>query len=195
MKDLWPLPQYRRYDTTILLQFAFNVACGAWSAIDVVSANSRRTPPVTSPASGCWNRTSTKDQEHRIPINLDSLPIHCPNNCDLRAVCGALEQMLLPQNHPAHENKHANYRYYESIGGYTEGANAIFQTHNSVHRLIKDHLSVINARLFHLTFDIASLRENPDGYISYWWDRRGAKLVCIGARGGTHPFSSDRKSP
>ena len=39
------------YHTTILLQFAtpFNVACGAWSAIAVVSADSRRTPPVTSP--------------------------------------------------------------------------------------------------------------------------------------------------
>jgi len=107
------------------------------------------------------------DARYGEAINLDSLPILRPNNCDLRAVCGALEQKLLPQNHPAHENEHANYRYYESIGGYTEGANAIFQTHNSAHRLIKDHLSVINARLFHLTFDIASLRENPDGYISY----------------------------
>ena len=49
-------------------------------------------------------------------INLDSLPICRPNNCDLRAVCGAL-QKLLPQNHPAHKNEHANYRKYESIGG------------------------------------------------------------------------------
>jgi hypothetical protein len=98
-------------------------------------------------------------------INLDSLPIRCPNNCDLWAVCGALKQKLLPQNHPAHKNEHANYRYYKSIGGYTEGANAIFETHNSARRLIEDHLSVIDARLLHLTCIIATLCENPDGYI------------------------------
>jgi hypothetical protein len=98
-------------------------------------------------------------------INLDSLPIRCPNNCNLRAVCGALEQKLLPQNHPAHKNEHANYPYYESIGGYTEGANAIFKMHNSTHRLIKDHLSVIDARLLHLTCTIATLRENHDGNV------------------------------
>jgi hypothetical protein len=105
------------------------------------------------------------DARYGETINLDSLPIRRPNNCDLRAVCGALEQKLLPQNHPAHENEHANYRYYKSIGGYTEGANAIFETHNSAHRLIEDHLSVINGRLLHLTCLIAQLRENPDGYI------------------------------
>jgi hypothetical protein len=93
------------------------------------------------------------------------LPIRRPNNCDLRAICGALEQKLLPQNHPAHGNEHANYRYYESIGGYTEGAKAIFETHNSARRLIEDHLSAIDARLLHLTCIIATLRENPDGYI------------------------------
>jgi len=68
-------------------------------------------------------------------------------------------------NHPAHENEHANYCYYESIGGCTEGANAIFETHTSARRLIEDHLSVIDGRLFHLTCNIAALRENPDGYI------------------------------
>jgi hypothetical protein len=31
----------------------FNVACGAWSAIAIVSTGSRRTPPTTSPASRC----------------------------------------------------------------------------------------------------------------------------------------------
>ncbi len=98
-------------------------------------------------------------------IDLELLPIRRPNNCNLRAVCGALEQKLLPQNQPAHENEHANYRYYESIGGYTEGANAIFETQNSTCRLIEDHLSVINARLFHLTCNIAALHENADGYI------------------------------
>ena len=105
------------------------------------------------------------DARYGETINLDLLPIRRPNNCDLRAVCGALEQKLLPQNHPAHENEHANYRYYESIGGYSEGANAIFETQNSARRLIEDHLSVIDARLFHLTCNIAALRENPDGYI------------------------------
>ena len=105
------------------------------------------------------------DARYDETINLDLLPICHPTNCDLRAVCGALEQKLLPQNHPAHENEHANYRYYESIGGYTEGANAIFEIHNSARILIEDHLSVINARLFYLTCNISSLRENPDGYI------------------------------
>ena len=32
------------------------------------------------------------DTRYGETINLDSLPIHRPNNCDLRAVCGALEQ-------------------------------------------------------------------------------------------------------
>ena len=87
------------------------------------------------------------DARYGETINLDLLPICRPNNCDLQAVCGALEQklLLLPQNHPAHEYEHANYRYYESIGVYTEGANAIFETHTSACRLIEDHLSVINA--------------------------------------------------
>jgi hypothetical protein len=105
------------------------------------------------------------DARYGDTIDLDSLPICHPNNCNLRAVCGALEQKLLPQNHPAHENEHANYCYYESIGGYTEGANAIFEMHNSACRLIEDHLSVINARLFHLSCNIAALHENADGYI------------------------------
>ncbi len=105
------------------------------------------------------------DARYGDTIDLDLLPIRRPNNCNLQAVCGALEQKLLPQSHPAHENEHANYRYYESIGGYTEGANAIFEMHNSACRLIEDHLSVINARLFHLTCNIAALRENADGYI------------------------------
>ncbi len=52
-----------------------------------------------------------------------------------------------------------------SLGGYTEGANAIFEMHNSARRLIEDHLSVINARLFHLTCNISAFHENPDGYI------------------------------
>ena len=105
------------------------------------------------------------DARYGEAINLDLLPIRRPNMCNLRAVCGALEQKLLPQNHPAHENEHANYRYYKSIGGYTEGANSIFEMHNSACRLIEDHLSVIDARLLHLTCIIATLRENPDGYI------------------------------
>ncbi len=32
------------------------------------------------------------DARYGDTIDLDSLPIRCPNNCDLRAVCGALEQ-------------------------------------------------------------------------------------------------------
>jgi hypothetical protein len=105
------------------------------------------------------------DARYGETINLNSFPICRPNNCDLRAVCVALEQKLLPQNHPAHKNEHANYCYYESIGGHTEEANAIFKMHNSACRLIEDHLSVIDARLLRLTLYFAALRENPDGYI------------------------------
>jgi len=105
------------------------------------------------------------DARYGEAINIDLLPIRRPNNCDLRAVYGALEQKQLPQNHSAHENEHAIYCYYEFIGGYTEGANAIFKMHNSARRLIEDHLSVIDARLLHLTCIIATLHENPDGYI------------------------------
>jgi len=77
------------------------------------------------------------DAHYGETINLNSLPIRHPNSYDLRAVCGALEQKLLPQNHPAHKNEHANYCYYESIGGYTEGANATFEMHNPLADLLK----------------------------------------------------------
>ena len=60
--------------------------------------------------------------------------------------------------------QNANYEYY-SIGGYTEGADAIFEMHNSASRLIEDHLSVINARMLNLTCQIATLRENTEGYV------------------------------
>ena len=77
-------------------------------------------------------------------------------------------------NHCTHKNEHANYDYYKSIGGYTEGADAIFEMHNSACRLIEDHLSVINSRMFNLTCQIATLRENAEGYLCtdphYWWD-------------------------
>jgi hypothetical protein len=79
-----------------------------------------------------------------------------------------LNKKLLPQNHPAHENKHLKL--------------SLLQIHWGVHwrsqcyiQLIEDHLSVFDARLFRLTFYIATLRENPVGYICinprYWWDR------------------------
>jgi hypothetical protein len=60
----------------------------------------------------------TVDASYGETINLDLLPIRRPNNCDLQAVCGALEQKVLPQNHPAYENEHAKYCYSKSIGGY-----------------------------------------------------------------------------
>ena len=49
--------------------------------------------------------------------------------------------------------------------GYTKEADAIFETHNSAHRLIEDHLSLINARMLNLTCQIATLRENAEGYV------------------------------
>ena len=59
------------------------------------------------------------DKNYGETIDLDSIPICRPNNCNLRALCGALEQKLLLQNHPTHKNEHANCDYYESSGGYT----------------------------------------------------------------------------
>ena len=44
--------------------------------------------PNQVPVDACYGET----------IDVDSIPICCPNNCDLWAVCGALEQKLLPQN-------------------------------------------------------------------------------------------------
>ena len=67
------------------------------------------------------------DARYGETIDLNSIPIHRPNNCDLRVVCGALEQKLLPQNHPANKNEHANNDYFKSIRGYTEGADDRFE--------------------------------------------------------------------
>ena len=106
------------------------------------------------------------DARYGETIDLDSISICRPNNCNLRALCGALEQKLLPQTilPTKMSMQNANYEYY-SIGGYTEGADAIFEMHNSASRLIEDHLSVINARMLNLTCQIATLRENTEGYV------------------------------
>jgi hypothetical protein len=34
-------------------------------------------------------------------IDIKSLPILCPHECDLKAVCATLERKLLPPDHPA----------------------------------------------------------------------------------------------
>jgi hypothetical protein len=106
------------------------------------------------------------DAQHGEAINVNILPMCRPNNCNLQAVIGALEQKMLPQNHPAHYNEHANYRYNKSFGGCTEGKDTFFETHNSAHRLIEDHLLALNAKLYSCSCQMASLCENDYGYIA-----------------------------
>jgi hypothetical protein len=42
-------------------------------------------------------------------IDINSLPIHRPHECDLQAVCAALERKLLPPEHPANYELAYNY--------------------------------------------------------------------------------------
>jgi hypothetical protein len=106
------------------------------------------------------------DAQHGEAIGVNILPMRHPNICNLQAVIGALKQKLLPQNHPAHHNEHANYCYYKSIGGYTEGKDTFFEMHNSACRLIEDHLLALNAKLYSCSCQMASLHENDLGYIA-----------------------------
>ncbi len=59
-------------------------------------------------------------------IDINSLPICPPLECDLQAVCAALERKLLPPEHPANNELAYNLKlkklYYKSIGGITEGS-------------------------------------------------------------------------
>ncbi len=43
-------------------------------------------------------------------IDINSLPIRRPHECDLRAVCAALERKLLPPEHPANNESAYNLK-------------------------------------------------------------------------------------
>ncbi len=78
-------------------------------------------------------------------IDINSLPIRRPHECDLQAVCAALERKLLPPEHPA--NNESAYKLklkklcYKSLGGITEGSATLFTTHNSACKLIVNHIA------------------------------------------------------
>ncbi len=97
-------------------------------------------------------------------IDINSLPIHRPLECDLRAVCATLERKLLPPDHPANNESAYNLKlkklYYKSIGGITEGSTTLFTTHNSALKLIGDHIALSNAKVHCITSQIALLREH-----------------------------------
>ncbi len=103
-------------------------------------------------------------------IDIDSLPIRRPHECDLQAVCAVLERKLLPPEHPANNELVYNLKlkklYYKSIGGITEGSATLFTMHNSAHKLIVNHNAFLNAEVHCITSQIASLREHKmTGYI------------------------------
>jgi hypothetical protein len=103
-------------------------------------------------------------------IDINSLPICRPHECDLPAVCAALERKLFPPEHPANNESAYNLKlkklYYKSIGGITEGSATLFMMHNSARKLIVDHIAFLNAEVDCITSQIASLREHKmTGYI------------------------------
>ncbi len=103
-------------------------------------------------------------------IDINSLPIHHPLECDLQAVCAALERKLLPPEHPANNESAYNLKlkklYYRSIGGITEGSATLFTMHNSARKLIGNHIAFLNAEVHCITSQIASLRKHKrTGYI------------------------------
>jgi hypothetical protein len=103
-------------------------------------------------------------------IDINSLPICRPLECDLRAGCATLERKLLPPDHPANNELAYNLKlkklYYKSIGGITEGSATLFKMHNSALKLIGDHIALLNAEVYCITSQIASLHEHERmGYI------------------------------
>ncbi len=97
-------------------------------------------------------------------IDINSLPICRPHECDLQAVCATLERKLLLPEHPANNELAYNLKlkklYYKSIGGITEGSAILFMMHNSARKLIVDHIAFLNAEVHCITSQIASLWEH-----------------------------------
>ncbi len=103
-------------------------------------------------------------------IDINSLLIHHPHECDLRAVCAALERKLLPPEHPANNKLTYNLKlkkfYYKSIGGITEGSATLFTLHNSARKLNGNHIAFLNGKVHCITSQIALMREHKrTGYI------------------------------
>ncbi len=103
-------------------------------------------------------------------IDINSLPIRRPLECDLQAACATLERKLLPPEHPANNESVYNLKlkklYYNSIGGITEGSATLFAMHNSARRLIGNHIAFLNGKVHCNTSQIALLREHKrTGYI------------------------------
>ncbi len=103
-------------------------------------------------------------------IDINSLPIRQPYECDLWAVCATLERKLLPPEHLANNesayNLKLNKLYYKSIGGITEGSATLFTMHNSARKLIGNHIAFLNGEVHCITSQIASLHEHKRmGYI------------------------------
>ncbi len=103
-------------------------------------------------------------------IDVYSLPIRCPRQQCLQAVCDALQEVLLPPSHPAHHegsdhNRYINQLYYRLIGGINEDGNCSFASHNSAHKLINDHLQWLHANVNYLTCELKSYAKDKDGFI------------------------------
>ncbi len=103
-------------------------------------------------------------------IDINSLPICHPLECDLQTVCAALERKLLPPEHPANNELAYNLKlkklYYKSIGGITEGSATLFTMHNSACKLIGNHTAFLNAEVHCITSQIALLCEHKmTGYV------------------------------
>jgi hypothetical protein len=103
-------------------------------------------------------------------IDINSLPICYPLECDLRAVCATLERKLLAPDHPASNELAYNLKlkklYYKSIGGITVGSATLFTMRNSALKLIGNHITLLNAKVHCITSQIALLREHKrTGYI------------------------------
>jgi hypothetical protein len=103
-------------------------------------------------------------------IDINSLPIRRSLECDLQAICAALERKLLPPEHPANNESAYNLKlkklYNKSIGGITEGSATLFMVHNSAQKLIGNHITFLNAKVHCITSQIVLLREHKmTGYI------------------------------
>ncbi len=103
-------------------------------------------------------------------IDINSLPICRPLECDLQAICAALERKLLLPEHPANNELAYNLKlkklYYKSIGGITECSATLFTTHHSARKLIGNHIAFLNAEVHCIFSQIALLREHKRmGYI------------------------------
>ncbi len=119
-------------------------------------------------------------------IDVYSPPICHPQQQCLRAVCDALQEVLLPPSHPAHRegldhDRYINLLYYQLIGGVNEDRNCSFASHNSAHKLINNHLQWLHANVNYLTCELESYAKDKDGFImidlpqreqlSEQWDR------------------------